>query len=257
MGRLDLREMPLITIDPADARDHDDAVYAVADDDPKNPGGFKLWVAIADVAHYVRPGSTLDREARKRGNSTYFPARVVPMLPEALSGDLCSLHEGVDRACLAACLTIDRDGALVKAKFHRAIMRSHASLTYEQAQAAIDGTPDKATAPLLETVLEPLYAAFAALLRARAKRQPLELDLPERQIVLSDTGQVQSVAFKERLDAHRLIEDLMLAANEAVARYFVERELPTLFRIHGTPDRDKLQVLLQPLPQFLSQQLPV
>ncbi|MEM6389464.1 MAG: VacB/RNase II family 3'-5' exoribonuclease, partial [Pseudomonadota bacterium] len=242
-GRLDLREMPLITIDPADARDHDDAVYAVADDDPKNPGGFKLWVAIADVAHYVRPGSTLDREARKRGNSTYFPDRVVPMLPEALSGDLCSLHEGVDRACLAACLTIDRDGALVKAKFHRAIMRSHASLTYEQAQTAIDGTHDKATAPLLETVLEPLYAAFAALLRARAKRQPLELDLPERQIVLSDTGQVQSVAFKERLDAHRLIEECMILANVAAAQTLQSKRQALLYRVHEEPEPDRLEAL--------------
>ncbi|MEM7523706.1 MAG: RNB domain-containing ribonuclease, partial [Pseudomonadota bacterium] len=157
-GREDLRHLPLLTIDPADARDHDDAVCAEPDDDPANEGGWVVWVAIADVAHYVTPGSALDREARKRGNSTYFPDRVVPMLPESLSGDLCSLHEGVDRPCLAARMVLDAEGRLIGRSFHRGLMRSPASLTYEQAQAAIDGAPDEATGPLLEGALKPLFA---------------------------------------------------------------------------------------------------
>ncbi|MGL5012286.1 MAG: RNB domain-containing ribonuclease, partial [Paracoccaceae bacterium] len=148
-GREDLRALPLLTIDPADARDRDDAVYAEADPDPKNPGGHIVWVAIADVAHYVTPGSALDREARQRGNSTYFPDRVVPMLPDVLSGDLCSLHEGVDRACIALRMVLDATGRKVSHRFTRALMRSVASLAYEDVQAAIDGQTDARTAPLL------------------------------------------------------------------------------------------------------------
>ncbi|MEX2520100.1 MAG: RNB domain-containing ribonuclease, partial [Paracoccaceae bacterium] len=171
--REDLRHLPLITIDPADARDHDDAVCA--EPDPESKGGWIVWVAIADVAHYVRPGSALDREAKKRGNSSYFPDRVVPMLPEALSGDLCSLHEGVDRPCIAARMVLSADGALTGHSFHRGVMRSPASLTYERVQAAIDGAPDETTAPLVATVLEPLYAAYAAAAKARERRAPLHL----------------------------------------------------------------------------------
>jgi len=199
--RKDLRDLPLVTIDPADARDHDDACYVETHDD----GSFTVWVAIADVAHYVQPGTPLDREARKRGNSTYFPDRVVPMLPDSLSGDLCSLHEGVDRACLAVAMHVDADGNKTGQTFHRALMRSAASLHYEEVQAAMDGQVSERTADLLEPVIKPLYAAYAALLKARARRQPLELDLPERQIVLSDDGVVSSVNFKDRLDAHKLI----------------------------------------------------
>ena len=242
-GRDDLRDMPLVTIDPADARDHDDACYAHADDDPKNPGGHVIWVAIADVAHYVRPGSALDREARKRGNSSYFPDRVVPMLPDRLSGDLCSLHEGVPRACLAVRMVIDADGKKIDHRFVRGLMRSAASLNYEEVQAAQDGAPNDKTAPLLEGVIRPLFAAYEALKKARAERQPLELDLPERRIELADDGTVQSVAFKDRLDAHRLIEEFMVLANVAAAETLIAKRQPLLFRVHEEPSPEKLDAL--------------
>ncbi len=242
-GREDLRALPLVTIDPVDARDRDDAVLAEADSDPGNPGGFILWVAIADVAHHVTPGSALDREARKRGNSTYFPDRVVPMLPDILSGDLCSLHEGVDRACLAVRMVIDADGVKRSQRFLRGMMRSAASLHYAQVQEAVDGTPDAATAPLLEPVLAPLYAAYAALVRAREARQPLDLDLPERKILLDAAGHVTSVAFKDRLDAHRLIEEFMVLANVAAAEELIRLKRPLLFRVHEEPSPMKLDSL--------------
>ena len=242
-GREDLREMPLVTIDPSDGRDHDDACYAHADDDPKNEGGHVLWVAIADVAHYVTPGSALDREARKRGNSTYFPDRVVPMLPDRLSGDLCSLHEGVPRACLAVRMVLDATGEKLSHTFHRGLMRSPASLHYEEVQQAIDGQPNDRTKPLLEPVLRPLYAAYAALQDARARRQPLDLDLPERRIVLDDDGTVQSVNFKDRLDAHKLIEEFMVLANVAAAETLLAKKQPLLFRVHEEPPKEKLDSL--------------
>jgi ribonuclease R len=242
-GREDLRALPLVTIDPVDARDRDDAVLAEPDPDPGNPEGFILWVAIADVAHYVTPGSALDREARRRGNSTYFPDRVVPMLPDILSGDLCSLHEAVDRACLAVRMVIDRDGQKRSHRFLRGMMRSAASLHYAQVQDAVDGNPDAATAPLVQPVLTPLYAAYAALTRAREARQPLDLDLPERKIVLDDAGHVTSVAFKERLDAHRLIEELMVLANVAAAEELIRLKRPLLFRVHEEPSPMKLDSL--------------
>ncbi len=242
-GREDLTDLPLITIDPSDARDHDDACFAHADDDPKNPGGHIIWVAIADVAHYIRPGTPLDREARKRGNSTYFPDRVVPMLPDRLSGDLCSLHEGVPRACLAVRMQIDAKGEKIGQKFVRGLMKSPASLHYEEVQDAIDGTPNDKTAPLLEDVLKPLYAAYAALKTARETRQPLDLDLPERQIILDDKGHVTSVAFKDRLDAHKLIEEFMVLANVAAAETLVNKKQPLLFRIHEEPNPEKLDAL--------------
>lgn len=242
-GREDLRDMPLLTIDPSDARDHDDACYAHADDDPKNPGGHVIWVAIADVAAYVQPGTALDREARKRGNSSYFPDRVVPMLPDRLSGDLCSLHEGVPRACIAVRMQIDADGNKIGHRFVRGLMRSAASLHYAEVQEAIDGTPNDRTGPLLEPVLKPLYAAYAALKKARAERQPLELDLPERKIVLSDKGEVTSVAFRERLDAHKLIEEFMILANVAAAETLIAKRRPLLFRVHEEPAPEKLESL--------------
>ena len=242
-GRDDLRDLPLVTIDPVDARDRDDAVYVEHDKEAGNPGGFVIWVAIADVAHYVRPGSALDREARKRGNSTYFPDRVVPMLPDVLSGDLCSLHEHVDRACLAVRMRIDAQGHKIGHRFVRGLMRSAASLNYEQVQTAIDGQPDDVTGPLLEPILKPLYAAYAALKHARAIRQPLELDLPERRIELSDEGKVLSVAFKERFDAHKLIEEFMVLANVAAAEELVAKKTPLLFRVHEEPSMDKIDAL--------------
>ncbi len=242
-GRKDLRDLPLITIDPWDARDRDDACYAHADDDPKNEGGHVIWVAIADVAAYVTPGSALDREARKRGNSTYFPDRVVPMLPDRLSGDLCSLHEAVPRACIAVRMRIDAHGEKIGHDFHRGLMRSIASLNYEEVQAAIDGTPNERTKSLLEPVLQPLYAAYAALIKARNRRQPLELDLPERQIVLEEDGTVSSVSFKDRLDAHRLIEEFMVLANVAAAETLNAKKSPLLFRNHEEPAPEKLEAL--------------
>ncbi len=241
--REDLRDMPLITIDPADARDHDDACYAHPDDDPKNKGGHVVWVAIADVAHYVTPGSALDREAWKRGNSTYFPDRVVPMLPDRLSGDLCSLHEGVPRACIAVRMVLDAHGQKISHRFTRAMMKSAASLNYEEVQAAVDGRPNDKTKPLLSPVLEPLYAAYHALKTARNHRQPLELDLPERKIILSDEGKVVSVDFRDRLDAHKMIEEFMVLANVAAAEELVAKRTPLLFRVHEEPSPEKLESL--------------
>ncbi|WP_209426574.1 ribonuclease R [Pararhodobacter sp. SW119] len=240
--REDLRDLTLITIDPSDARDHDDAIFAARDKDPKNPGGFVVWVAIADVAHYVRPGSELDREARKRGNSTYFPDRVVPMLPERLSADLCSLHEGVDRAVLAVRMVLDAHGHKIAHRFTRGMMRSHATLHYAQAQAAFEGRHDDATGPLAE-MLADLYAAWRSTVAAREKRQPLDLDLPERKIVLSEDGKVASVAFRDRLDAHRLIEEFMIEANVAAAEELIERRSALLFRVHEEPSPEKIAAL--------------
>ncbi len=241
--RTDLRDMPLITIDPWDARDHDDACFAHADEDPKNKGGHIVWVAIADVAHHVRAGSALDREARKRGNSTYFPDRVVPMLPDRLSGDLCSLHEGVPRACIAVRMQIDSQGEKLSHSFVRGLMRSPASLNYQEVQAAQDGAPNEKCAPLMGEVIAPLYAAYEALTKARANRQPLELDLPERKIVLSDEGRVTSVDYTERLDAHRMIEEFMVLANVAAAEELIAKKSPQLFRVHEEPSQDKLNAL--------------
>ena len=242
-GRKDLRDLPLITIDPWDARDHDDACFVEADEDPENAGGFIIWVAIADVAAYVKPNTALDNEARKRGNSTYFPDRVVPMLPDRLSGDLCSLHEGVDRACIAVAMRIDAQGQKIGHEFHRGLMKSVASLNYEEVQDAIDGQPNDKTAPLMQEIIRPIYAAYAALVKARALRQPLELDLPERQIILNDDGKVTSVQYKDRLDAHRLIEEFMVLANVAAAETLIAKKSPLLFRVHEEPNPDKLDAL--------------
>ncbi len=242
-GREDLREMPLVTIDPADARDHDDAVWAHEDDDPKNEGGYVVWVAIADVAHYVTSGSALDAEARKRGNSSYFPDRVVPMLPDRLSGDLCSLHEGVPRACIAVRMQINAHGEKIGHRFVRGLMRSAASLNYREVQEARDGAPNEKCASLVDSVVAPLYAAHAALSEARKRRQPLDLDLPERKVVLGDDGKVLSVNFADRLDAHRLIEDMMVLANVAAAETLIAKKSPLLFRVHEEPPPEKLDTL--------------
>ena len=242
-GREDLRDLPLITIDPADARDHDDACYAEADSDPDNPGGHIVWVAIADVAAYVTPGSALDREARKRGNSSYFPDRVVPMLPDRLSGDLCSLHEGVPRACVAVRIKLDAEGNKISHHFLRGLMLSQASLHYGEVQDAMEGRLNERTEPLLEGVIRPLYAAYDALKQARERRQPLDLDLPERKIVLNDDGKVESVNFRDRLDAHRLIEEFMVLANVCAAETLIAKRSPLLFRVHEEPSPEKLNAL--------------
>jgi ribonuclease R len=242
-GREDMRDMPLITIDPWDARDHDDACWAHADDDPANPGGHVIWVAIADVAHYVHPGSPLDIEARRRGNSSYFPDRVVPMLPDRLSGDLCSLHEGVPRACIAVRMQVDAEGQKVGHRFVRGLMRSVASLNYREVQEAREGAPNEKCAPLMDLIIHPLYAAYEALVKARNRRQPLDLDLPERKVILSDEGKVLSVNFADRLDAHRLIEEFMVLANVAAAETLIARRSPLLFRVHEEPSPEKLESL--------------
>lgn len=254
-GREDLRALPLVTIDGADARDFDDAVWAQADPDPANPGGWHLIVAIADVAYYVRPGSALDRSAFDRGNSCYFPDRVVPMLPEALSNDLCSLRPGEDRGCLAAHLWIDREGRLRRHAFRRGLMRSAARLTYVQAQSLWDRqTPPPETgagvqpaATLGETlrqeVLGPLYGAFAALSDARRQRGTLELDLPERQVHLDPAGKVRAIAIRPRYDSHRLIEEFMICANVAAAQALEDKGYPCLYRVHDLPSSEKLEGL--------------
>ncbi len=242
-GREDLRDLPLITIDPVDARDRDDACFAQPDDDPKNDGGHIVWVAIADVAHYVRPGSALDREARKRGNSSYFPDRVVPMLPDRLSGDLCSLHEGVPRACMAVRMRIDAHGQKLDHRFVRGMMRSPAALSYREVQDGMDGTPSDKVAPLMDDVIRPLFDAYYALRDARNARQPLDLDLPERKIVLDEKGNVTSVNFSERFDAHRLIEEFMVLANVAAAETLIAKRTPLLFRVHEEPPPEKLDAL--------------
>ena len=241
-GREDWRARPLLTIDPPDAKDHDDAVMAEADPDPANPGGFILTVAIADVAAYVRPGSSLDREALERGNSVYFPDRVVPMLPERISNDLCSLREGEDRPAIAVRMVIAADGQKRRHGFHRVMMRSAAKLSYARAQAAIDGQADAASEPLLETALRPLWAAYAALKEARDRRGPLALDLPERKVLLDPEGAVDRVIVPDRLDAHRLIEEFMIQANVAAAETLESARQALIYRVHDEPALEKMRV---------------
>jgi ribonuclease R len=242
-GREDWREVPFVTIDPPDAKDHDDAVHAVPDPDPGNPGGHVINIAIADVAHYVQPGSTLDREALKRGNSVYFPDRVVPMLPERISNDLCSLRPNEDRAALAVRIVVGADGRKRSHGFHRVLIRSAAKLSYERAQAAVGGGADEDTQPLVEPVLKPLYVAYQAVKRARDERGPLDLDLPERKIILKADGTVDRVATPARLEAHRLIEEFMILANVAAAETLERASVPLIYRVHDEPDPERVNAL--------------
>jgi ribonuclease R len=242
-GREDWRKVPLVTIDPADAKDHDDAVYAEPDTEANNPGGFIVTVAIADVAHYVTPGASLDREALVRGNSVYFPDRVVPMLPERISNDLCSLRPNEDRAALAVRMVIAADGRKRGHTFHRVLMRSAAKLHYAQAQDAIDGATDETTGPLLDPIIRPLYAAYRTVRQARDLRQPLDLDLPERKIVLKADGTVDRVIIPPRLDAHRLIEEFMILANVAAAETLERAHVPLIYRVHDEPSPEKTESL--------------
>ena len=239
-GRTDLRAIPLVTIDPEDARDHDDAVWAGPDDDAANKGGHVVLVAIADVAHYVTPGSALDKEALKRGNSAYFPDRVVPMLPEELSADLCSLKEAVDRPCLAVRMVFDAQGRKIAHKFIRGVMRSAARLTYARAQKVFDGHPDAEMSAVAKKTLTDLWAASQTLTIAREKRSPLDLDLPERRIVLGADGKVSSIAYRERLESMKLIEECMVLANVAAAEALEQARTPLIYRIHDTPSKEKL-----------------
>ena len=242
-GREDWRDLPLVTIDPADAKDHDDAVFAESDPDERNPGGVIATVAIADVAAYVRYGSALDKEALKRGNSVYFPDRVVPMLPERISNDLCSLRELQERPALAVRMTFAADGRKIRHSFHRVMMKSAARLSYPQAQAAVDGRPDDKTGPILERVLQPLWDAYRVLQRGRDARQPLDLDLPERKILLKADGTVDRVVVPERLDAHKLIEEFMIQANVAAAETLEAKRHKLVYRIHDAPSLAKQESL--------------
>ena len=237
--REDLRHLPIVAIDPADARDHDDAIWA----EPDGEGGYRALVAIADVSFYVRPGGDLDREARKRGNSVYFPDRVVPMLPEVLSADVCSLKEGEDRAAMACHLRISPEGKVTKWRFTRAIVRIAHNVAYEDAQAAIDAgdAPDH---------LRHLWDAWKLLFAARTARDPLELELPERQVKLDEHGKIAEIAVRERLDAHRVVEDFMIAANVAAAKALESKTAPVVYRIHETPSREKLVALKEYLATF-------
>jgi len=241
--REDLRLIPLITIDGEDARDFDDAVFAEPDLDSNNPGGWHLIVAIADVSWYVRPGDALDVEAYKRGNSVYFPDRVVPMLPEDLSNGWCSLKPNEDRPTIAAHMWIDSFGSLKRHTFERALIKSAARTTYTQIQAARNGQPDALTAPLMDTVITPLYGAYAALQKNRETRGVLELDLPERRIILDDDGHVQRVETRDRFDSHKLIEEFMILANVASAQTLERLKQPCLYRIHDEPSREKIESL--------------
>jgi len=242
-SREDWRHVPFVTIDPPDAKDHDDAVHATPDPDPRNQGGHIVSVAIADVAHYVRPGSALDRAALERGNSVYFPDRVVPMLPERISNDLCSLRPLEDRPALAVRMIIGADGRKRSHSFHRIMIRSAARLHYEQAQLAVSGRTDEITEPLVEKILEPLYAAYRAVLHARNERGPLDLELPERKILLKSDGTVDRIIIPQRLESHRLIEEFMILANVAAAETCERVRVPLIYRVHDEPSPEKLTAL--------------
>jgi ribonuclease R len=242
-GREDWRKIPFVTIDPPDAKDHDDAVHASPDPDPRNHGGHVISIAIADVAYYVREGSALDREALLRGNSVYFPDRVVPMLPERISNDLCSLRPDEDRPALAVRIVVAADGHKRSHSFHRVLIRSAAKLSYAQAQAAIGGHADAEAEALVAPVLEPLYAAYQAVKRARDQRAPLDLDLPERKIILKSDGTVDRVVSPARLETHRLIEEFMILANVAAAEALERASVPLIYRVHDDPDPERVNAL--------------
>jgi ribonuclease R len=261
--REDLTHLPIVAIDPEDARDHDDAIWAEADGE----SGWNAIVAIADVSFYVRPGSELDKEARARGNSVYFPDRVVPMLPEELSADICSLKEGQARAAMACHLKIGKDGELKSWRFTRAKICVAANIAYEDAQAAMDAAGEerievssptcdmppvegRVPAEIVEKALKPLWGCWRALFAARKKRDPLELDLPERRVVLDEKGRIASIAPRDRLDAHRLVEDFMIAANVAAARALEAKKSPVMYRVHEPPSREKLVALKDYLKTF-------
>jgi ribonuclease R len=240
--REDWRDLPLLTIDPPDAKDHDDAVHAEPDKDPRNPGGVIVTVAIADVAYYVRPGSGLDREAVNRGNSVYFPDRVVPMLPERISNDLCSLKEGVDRPAMAVRMVFASDGSKKNHRFHRIMMRSVARLSYAEAQHVFDGGKIDRDASVV-AALRALWDAYGILSRGRDAREPLDLDLPERKVIVGPDGAIDRIVTPARLEAHRLIEEFMIQANVAAAETLEARKSPLVYRIHDQPSLAKLEAL--------------
>ena len=239
-NREDWKNLDFITIDPSDAKDHDDAVFVKPDTDPENSNGWIVYIAIADVAFYVQPGSNLDAEARKRGNSIYFPDHVVPMLPERISNDLCSLRKGEDRPAIAVRIVYDQSGNRLQHKFHRVMIRIVANLSYEQTQQAIDGSPDSESKPILKTVLKPLWSAYKVLQEKRKAREPLELDIPERRIILKEDGTIDRVYIPERLESHRLIEEFMIQANVTAAETLESNQTALLYRIHDSPSFEKV-----------------
>ena len=251
-GRENLTHIPFVTIDPVDAKDHDDAVFA----EPREDGGHIVWVAIADVSAYVKAGSAMDREAEERGNSVYFPDRVVPMLPERISNDLCSLREGEPRPSLVMRMIFDKSGHKTGQTIHRALIKSHAKLAYTHAQALIDGKVEDRP-EVLETSLKPVWAAYETLKKGRDARQPLELEVPERKILLKSDGTIDRVIVPERLDAHKLIEEFMIQANVAAAELLEAKKAPVVYRVHDAPSMAKLESLREflgtidvPLPRM-------
>lgn len=241
-GRTELRTIPLVTIDGADARDFDDAIFAEPDTTPENEGGWHLLVAIADVSFYVRPESELDKCAFIRGNSTYFADRVVPMLPEKLSNNLCSLMPEVDRACLACHLWIDKNGKLKKYKFVRGLMKSAARLIYEEVEQAHKGFPNDKTKPIYETIIKPLYEAYEILKKAREQRGALEIDIPERKAIIDERGNVRAIVPRERLESHQLVEEFMILANVAAAEALEAKNAPCMYRVHEKPSAERLEI---------------
>lgn len=251
--REDMRHIDFVTIDPVDAKDHDDAVWAGPDETPGNAGGHIIIVAIADVAAFVRPGTLLDKCALERGNSVYFPGYVEPMLPEELSNGECSLVENEDRPAFAVIMRFTQKGEKIDHRFTRILMRSRAKLSYSAAQAAIDGVShddsDK-TAPYLESVLKPLWAAYAALASATDKRAPLALEMPERRIALDETGKVERIYVPERFDAHKLIEEMMIQANVAAAETLEKKRQNLIYRVHEQPSLEKVSALADFMKTF-------
>ena len=245
--REDLRDLPLLTIDPVDAKDFDDAVFARADESEKNKGGWIVWVAIADVAAFVTTDSELDKTARRRGNSVYLPDTVVPMLPHELSSDLCSLRPNEDRACMAVRMVFDKTGVKLRHTFKRGIMRSHARLTYGQAQEAFEGRPGKAAEPVLD-ILQNIYAAYNVLQKGRQARAPLAIELPERRVHVNAKGEVTKITLRDRFDAHKLVEEFMVQANVCAAESLADKKTPAIVRLHEPPAREKLQGLVDFLP---------
>ena len=238
-GRRDLRRLPLVTIDGEDARDFDDAVFV-----SRVGSGYRMVVAIADVAHYVKPGGGLDREGLRRATSVYFPGTVLPMLPERLSNGICSLNPDVDRLCMVCDLALDGEGRALHADIYEAVMRSHARLTYTQVASALENS---SAGELFDLVpdLQLAHELSKKLTQMRRERGSIDFDLPEAKIVLAEDGTVSEIVKRPRNDAHRLVEELMLAANEAVARFFDARGLPTVYRIHDQPDEEKLEAFAQ------------
>ncbi len=242
-GRTDLTNIPFVTIDPPDARDHDDAVYGEPDPDPTNPNGHIVWVAIADVAAYVTPGSEMDAEARKRGNSVYMPDRVVPMLPERLSTDLCSLRENETRPCLAVRMVIGENGKKRSHEFFRGLMRSAAKLSYAQAQKAFDGEVEDAFVAMDEPVLQPLWRAYQTMAVARDAREPLRINRPERRVEMSEEGKISRIYFPAALEAHKLIEEMMVSANVCAAETLEKHKRRLMYRVHDTPPEERVKNL--------------